>query len=217
MDKGKMFVIEGTEGTGKTIQSKMLTERMINEAIPVYHTMECSMGPIGRIIRNEYLSGKRIADRRLVNYLYAADRLDHITNTEDGMMYKLRDGINVVTDRYYMTSLALYPLEYWGTPDYQKQMEFIHDMNQLAYELCPPDLTIVLQVDPAEIHKRLGGRPDKIEIYDNDEDVVRSIKSYRDAISMLRARGEKIIEVDALGTREEVHERVWQIVKPYFL
>lgn len=212
MDRGKFIVIEGTEGVGKTTQSRKLKDKIEGLGLPVYLTTECSDGPIGRLIRQMYLSGQRKVDRRLINYLYTADRLDHITNSVSGMMHQVQNGINVITDRYYLSSLAIYPLEYFDTPEYMNQMKFIMQLNQTAYELLPPDMTIVIQADPDEIDKRFSGRTDKIEIYDNNEDVTRSIASYRDAIDLCRQRGETIIEVDGIGSEYDVHQRIWSHV-----
>lgn len=214
MSKGKFIVIEGTDGVGKTIQSKLLSDKLESLGIPVYHTAEPSLGPIGKMIRHTYLSGDRQVDKRLINYLYAADRLDHITNTVDGMLSKINQGINVVCDRYYLSSMGYYPLEFYGTDQYMESMKFIMDLNQTAYEIMCPDATVILTLSEEETNRRLSHRDDKnVEIWDNSETVRRTRETYEDAIKLLHDRGENLIYVDASGDPETVSERVWNAIR----
>lgn len=212
MARGKFIVIEGTEGAGKTLQSWHLRDKMEDHGYPVYLTMECSEGPIGQLIRNEYLSGNRQVDRRMINYLYAADRLDHITYPVDGMLHKIEQGINVICDRYYLSSLALYSIEFFNTPHYFEEMDFIMKMNQAASELLQPDITIFLDVTNETIQKRLGGRQHKIEIYDNMKDIEITQHTYRLGIQLLQDRGENIVFIDGNGSTQRVAHMVWEEV-----
>lgn len=215
MNRGKLIVIEGNEFSGKSTQCRWLTDAFKRHQYPVYQTQEPSHGPIGKIIRSEYLSGRRIADRRLINYLFAADRLDHITNTENGMLKYINDGYYVITDRYYMTSLPLYAQEFIDTPDYMKEMEFIMSLNETARNLLPPDITIVLKINDEEMKKRLLNRSDKIEIYDTDDVTVKTKQAYEDTIAYLRKKGDLIYEVDGCGHDYQVFGRIWSIIDPF--
>jgi len=106
MERGKFIVIEGIDGSGKTTQVKKIEKLLTHNDFHVHVTRECTDNPIGKLLRNLYLSGKRKCDERVINMLYAADRLDHITNEEDGMLNILNEGIHVLSDRYYLSSLA---------------------------------------------------------------------------------------------------------------
>lgn len=215
MKRGKFIVIEGNEGVGKTIQSKHLRDRMEDEGFPTVLTQEPSNGPIGKIIRNDYLSGKReISDRRLINYLYAADRLDHIANTEDGMLHLLNQGKNVVTDRYYLSSIGCYAMEFLNTPKYWDELKYIMSLNMTARELLPPDVMIILKCPDEELHNRMDGRQEKIEIYDVDGVRDKIGQAYLDGTQYLRDLGDNIIEIDGVGSTWKVHERIWNAVLP---
>ena len=99
MKRGKFIVFEGIEGSGKSTQTKMLSDYFKSNNIWVHQTREASDGPIGKMLRETYLSGKRKVDTRIINLLYVPDRLDHITNEEDGILSILESGINVISDR----------------------------------------------------------------------------------------------------------------------
>lgn len=212
--RGKLIVIEGNEGVGKTLQSKVLRDKLEDLGIPVYLTTECSQGPVGKLIRDTFLSGDRKSDRRMINYLFAADRIDHITNDVDGMLHLINKGINVITDRYYMSSLALYAMEFIDTPTYVDEMRFIMSLNETARDLLPPDITIVIKMDPADIVKRLAGRPEKQEIYDATDLLTPIGRAYEDAITYLRERGDYICEVDGNCSTWKCHKQIIDLVLP---
>lgn len=217
MEKGKFIVIEGTEYSGKSTQTKLLYKKMQDLGIYVKKTFECTDGPVGNVIRHTYLAGKRKADPKIINILYAADRIDHITNEDDGMLNYINEGISIVSDRYYMSSMALYPLEFWDTPEYKEQMSFIMNLNQTAFDLLRPDLTIFLDVPEEELMSRMEKRSGKKDLFDAPERVSRSVISYYDAIEMLRnEKDEKIIEVNGLGSEHKVHQRIWDVVSKLY-
>ncbi|MCM1230757.1 MAG: dTMP kinase [Ruminococcus flavefaciens] len=214
-EKGKFIVIEGIDGSGKTRQTSMLESKMDSLGILTYFTMECSRGPIGMVIRNDYLSGERKSDPRITNLLYAIDRLDHITNEDDGMLRFINDGLNVVSDRYYLSSIAYYSSEFFGTPEYENQMKFILDQNQMNRELLIPDLTIVLTIDPKDAMERISrGRKGHVEIYESIDKLTKISQCYDDGIKLLRGLGENIVTIDGNGTDLEVFDKVWKVVEP---
>ena len=167
--KGKFIVLEGIDGCGKSTQSKMLFDKMQEFEIPSYLTSECSHGPVGQLIRSDYLSGKRKADPQLMQLLFAADRLDHITNQEDGMLNQINSGTNVICDRYYLSSLAYHASDYIGTISYMDSMNFIIGANKINRNKMTPDITIFIQMDPGEAIKRLNNRTGIKEIYEDIE------------------------------------------------
>ena len=214
--RGRFIVVEGLDGSGKTTQSDILCQRLETAGIQVHHTAECSNGPIGRVIRNDYLSGKRKADPRITNLLYAVDRLDHITNEEDGMLWKVNQGIYVVSDRYYLSSVAYYAQEFFGTSLYENQMDYIIQQNAINFELLRPDVTIFLDIPAEEAHKRISSRDRPIEIYEY-VDKMRKIRSayFRGMEVITERNGEEFIIVDASGDVQEIADRVWEATTPF--
>ena len=106
MSKGIFIAFEGIDGSGKSTQIQMLTNRIQEEGIRCYQTCEPSGGPIGSLTR-QILTGRIKTDNRVIAAMFAADRLDHLLNEVDGIVAKIEDGITVITDRYYFSS-------YWG-------------------------------------------------------------------------------------------------------
>lgn len=213
--KGKFIVVEGIDGSGKSTQCKMLKAKMEYLEIPTELTCECSHGPIGKVIRNDFLSGKRKSDPRITNLLYAIDRLDHITNEEDGMLQYIDKGIHVISDRYYLSSIAYYGSEFFGTPQFEEQVRFILEQNRMNRELMIPDITIVIDIDPSAAMERIvSGREGHAEIYETAEKLIKINHCYGYGIALLQGLGENIVRVDGHGEDWEVFNRVWKAVEP---
>lgn len=211
--KGKFIVIEGNEGSGKTTQTKLLGEYLSKKSIPFHMTKEATDGPIGKLIHSEYLSGNRKADNRILNTLYVADRLDHITNTEDGMLYKIKDGINVVSDRYYMSSAAYHSSFFYDDPkECKRAMIDILHMNEINMELMVPDITLYLKTSADLCYERVTNRADTPEIFDNLESIKKLSYCYDQAAGYLRSRGENIIIVDGNNAEDVVHNNIVGII-----
>lgn len=216
MSKGKFIVIEGIDGAGKTVQVDILAKKLGDLGIPLHVTRECSDGPIGKLLRNTYLPGHRECDERVVNYLYAADRLDHISNSEDGMMHYIDRGINVLCDRYLMSSLAYDTYMYYGTAEFDNAMESIIQRNKVNMDLMTPDLTIFIDVAPEVAMKRINAGREEATIYENVEKLAKIRYAYLQSIKILRYRYHNFIEtVDGCGSPEKVAADIWRHVYSY--
>ena len=90
--KGKFIVFEGIDGSGKSTQINFLVNKLKEAGISYYTTAEPSDGPIGVMIR-QILTGERKMDNKVIAALFAADRLDHILNEENGILNKIENGI----------------------------------------------------------------------------------------------------------------------------
>ncbi len=147
--RGKFIVFEGTDGSGKSTQMRLLGEYLSAKGVPVYTTHEPTNSPFGELLHD--CMGRRIeTSEHAIAALFAADRLDHIQNPESGMLKKLEAGCTVLCDRYYFSSLA-----YNGgfVP-----LEWVEELNRPAMELLRPDLVVFLDVTPEESMKRVGRR-----------------------------------------------------------
>lgn len=163
MRDGILIVLEGVDGAGTTTQTERLCAAL-RASVPVQATREPSGGPIGSLLR-QALSGRwvtpspaglRAPGAVTLALLFAADRQDHL---EAEVVPLLREGVTVVSDRYYHSSVAYQSLSGAGS------IAWIRELNKNARR---PDLTIVLDVpaDVAERRRRArGGR----EIFDDGE------------------------------------------------
>lgn len=146
--KGKFIVFEGTDGSGKSTQLKLLGKYLKGKGIPVFCTREPTDSPFGGLLR-ACLTGRIETDEETIAALFAADRLDHIRNGVNGILAKLAAGTTVLCDRFYFSSLA-----YNGG---LASSEWVETLNAPAMEVRP-DLTIFLDIPVEESMDRVSVR-----------------------------------------------------------
>lgn len=216
MESGKFIVIEGIDGSGKTTQVKKIEKLLTHNDFHVHVTRECTDNPIGKLLRNLYLPGKRKCDERVINMLYAADRLDHITNEEDGMLNILNEGIHVLSDRYYLSSLAYDTYQYIGTDKYQPALLDIVYRNKVNMDLLRPDVTIYIDTPPKVALDRIyAAREDSaVTVYENTEKLCKIRESYRYGIDyLINNGGENIKIVDGTLDPDVLFSHIKRIIE----
>lgn len=203
--RGRLLVLEGIDGAGTTTQARLLGERLRAEGGRVHVTAEPSAGPVGALVRQvlaRRVSGRAGAafDAAALALLFAADRLDH-HGVE--VAPKLAEGIDVVSDRYTLSSLAYQGL---ATGD----MAWVEALNVRA---PPADVTFFLRARPeVALRRRRAASLDR-EIFEVSAFQRRVARSYERAIARLRAAGQLVVEIDGEAPVEVVARVVWDAVR----
>ena len=204
MRKNLFFAFEGIDGSGKSTQSKLLEEKLRTEGIKVYHTYEPTGSPIGQMIKKIFRHEME-ADHRTIAGLYVADRIDHLTNSKDGILKKLEEGFTVITDRYYFSSYA-----YQGT---HMSQDWVIMANSISAEVLRPDLNIFIDIAPEVSIERVNKNREKIELYESVENLKEVRNKYFEAFKKLEPE-EKVFVVDGNRSVEEIFNDVWNKVRP---
>jgi dTMP kinase len=187
MKRKNLFIaLEGIDGSGKSTQTKLLTEQLTNQGHKVYSTFEPTDNQIGKLIRN-ILKGNAKADHRIIAGLFVADRLDHLLNEEYGIVKKLEEGYTVITDRYLFSSYA-----YQGT---HMNMDWVIQANSMSAEILRPDVNIFIDVSPEVSMQRLHANRDNIELFETLENLQQVRAKYMEAFEKLKSV-ENIVIVD---------------------
>lgn len=190
-ERGKLILIEGTDGSGKKTQAEMLFEKLNSNGFP----SEIMSFPdydsaTGRIIGQCYLGKPDLGEGdiawfgdadslnpKVASLYYAADRLDK----KEKMEQILNSGKHLILDRYVESNMG-----HQGgkakTPE--ERDEIISHIDKLEYglhKLPKPDLTIFLYMpfEHAEkLRKQRGEVPDGHE--SNVNHLMRAEKTYID-------------------------------------
>ncbi len=203
MPKGKFIVFEGIDGSGKSTQIQLLNEKLTKRSTYAYLTCEPSNRPIGQLIR-KILHKEIQTTNDVLAGLYFSDRLDHLKNAEDGILQKLEEGIMVISDRYYMSSLAYNSLN--------SSIFWVFELNKICMETLRPDLTIYLDLSVEESLSRIKVGRESEELFDKN-DVLKRVKSnYEEAIKLLSPQ-EKIITINADQDPEWIGAEIWEEVE----
>ncbi len=200
--KGKFIVFEGIDGSGKSTQIKMLAKAFEKREMAFCETLEPTYGIAGEVL-HEILSGKKKADPKVTAALFVADRLDHLTNPENGVCKTLDEGKHVLCDRYYFSSYAYQSVEV--------PKEWVISANRLAAETLRPDCTIFIDVAPEVAMERISRNRENIELYESLERLTAVRCAYMDAFSLMKDV-EKVKIFDGNKLPEEIAREIEEFV-----
>ncbi|ABC63335.1 dTMP kinase [Erythrobacter litoralis] len=206
MTRGRFIALEGGEGTGKSTQARLLAEALSTRGIECVVTREPGGTEGAEAIRRLLLDPPGDGwGPRAEALLFAAARSDHV---EKLILPALERGAWVVSDRFLDSSRA-YQGGAGGIGD--QAVRTLHDIGSGGLR---PDLTVLIEVEPATIAERLADRDG------NRSDAIggRSAQYHADvAASFKRFAAEDpggFAVVDGEGTPDEVHSRILEAIEP---
>lgn len=144
--RGLWITFEGGDGSGKTTQSTLLEEWLRERGSTVVRTREPGGSEVGVLIRDIVLHHRGDIAPRAEALLYAADRAHHVATV---VRPALERGDTVIQDRYLDSSVA-----YQGAGRVLDSGE-VRDLSLWAADGALPDLTVLLDLDPADARRRL--------------------------------------------------------------
>ncbi len=200
--KGKFITFEGCEGSGKSTQIRLLSERLTKEGISNIVTREPGGSDVAEQIRSIILNKNNSAMcDECEALLYAAARIQHLTEI---VKPALDCGTLVLCDRYVDSSFA-----YQG---YARGLgtDFIAGINSRALQSFPPDLTVFLDISPKDAFARKHGvdKNDRIELLGMDF----HMKVYEGYLSLAESNP-RIVRVQCGGTKFETAENIYNLLK----
>lgn len=216
MAKGKLIVIDGTDGSGKATQTQLLIERMRRENYPT-ETMafpqygKKSAGPVELYLSGAYGPPTEL-DPRIASVFYAIDRFD--------ASHQIREWLDldkhVVMDRYVSANMG-----HQGSKmaDPAERCEFFawnEDLEHGMFNIPKPHIHLILHV-PAEVSIRLiEERGKKKDGHEADPEHIRAAE--RTYLELAESRLDycqiECVYGGELMSPEEIHELVWQAVLP---
>lgn len=205
-NKGVFIAFEGIDGCGKSTQIKLLAENLRKMNLNCYETFEPTDGEIGKLIR-KYLSYENGDYEKIIASLFVSDRLDHLLNLETGILKKLDENINVLTDRYYFSS---YAYQSFNIP-----MDYIINSNSLSSDMLKPDLTVFIDISPETAMKRIESRNLKKEVFENLNRLKNVRGNYLEAFDKFKDV-ENIVIIDGEGDISDISEKIFLAVKSLF-
>jgi dTMP kinase len=187
--RGRLIVFEGTDGTGKSTQLKLLGQDLAALGFSVIITKEPTEGPIGQKIRELYRNRHKYSREQELE-LFLADRREHVTHI---LRPGLAAGKIILCDRYFFSTAA-----YQGARGFNPDM--ILKQNTFAPE---PDLVLLfeapLDISLERITSGRGETPNNFE----QPDFLKKVAAIFSAISR-----PYIHKIDASGSIETVRRLV---------
>ena len=199
--KGAFVCFEGGEGSGKSTQARLLSDRLRAEGYVVLLTFEPGDTPVGQELRRIVLSPETgELSHRTEALLYAADKAEHVDTV---VQPALDRGEVVITDRYVDTTLA-----YQGAGR-ELHLEEVEAVARWATHGLRPHLTVVMDVDPRDGLGRFEGR-DRIEA----ESLEFHDRARQSFLDLAAADPEHYLVLDAHGSLDDLAAAVLERVQP---
>ena len=206
MKRAKIFVIEGTDCSGKETQSKKLYDYYKEKGLKVYRTsFPVYDSPTGKIVGGPYLGKEEICSSYfaeespnvdpIVSSLYfAADRRYNFLNIVEKELY--RNDL-IILDRYTTSNMGHQGGKARNKKDADKIFEFI---KKLEFELCElpePDLVLFLHFPVEGIAELLKNR----KHLDGNERDIKHLKKSEEAYLNI-AKKMKWNSINCLNTKK---------------
>jgi dTMP kinase len=215
VNKGKGYLIsfEGLDGAGKTTQIDLLERWFAARSLAYIRTREPGGTLLGIEIRQLLFSRPDLTLTPLAEaFLFQADRAQHFATV---ILPALAEGINVITDRCFDSSIA-----YQGAARGVGE-SLVEQLSLIATEGHAPDLTILLDLDPAKVRTRtditLDQRGQREQPNRFDKEAEQFHRRLRDAFLMLaRVHSERIKVIDASQSPEQIHQEIVSLVSQLF-
>jgi len=209
MSEGSFITLEGGEGSGKSTQIALLTQKLKAAGKQVVETREPGGSEGAEKIRQLLVTGNPqswspVAEALLI---YAA-RDDHLRRV---IIPAIDDGKFVVCDRFIDSTTA-----YQGVGG-GVSMEFLKALKTHVVGKYSPDLTLIFDLDPQTGLGRAKARAQDGEDRFEAKGLTYHQKIRQAFVDIAEKYPQRCVVVDASLGVDDIEDRVWQIVSDRFL
>ncbi len=195
---GRFITFEGIDGSGKSTQARMLADHLASQGYEVVLTREPGGSQGAEEIRSLVLEGdpdRWSAETEIL--LFTAARRDHLERT---ILPALAAGKIVICDRFADSTRMYQGL---SRGDLRGVVDQLHAL-MIGRE---PDLTVLIDMDPAEGLSRAKSRQTTEERF---EDFGQALQDQMRAgfLALSREFAERFEVIDGKGSLEDVAQRV---------
>lgn len=210
--KGMLFVIEGTDASGKATQAELLKDRFVKKgfdsvifSFPRYDTRT------GRIVK-QYLDGDfgslEQVTPEFASLLYSLDKYAALKELEQA----LDSGKIVVCDRFTASNAAHQGAKF---SDLKERKKFIEWISFTESRLPKPTATIFLDV-PVSISQKLMKNRSSTDIHESN---IQYLERVRSAYLMLAEKENwfkiNCTENECILSREKIHSKIFDSIKRF--
>ena len=221
---GKLFVIDGTDGSGKQTQFKKLQERLDKEGIE-YKTVSFPNydDPSSSIVKM-YLSGEfgqnaKDVSPYIASTFYAADR--YATYKRFYAEY-YNDGGIILADRYTTASMVHQAGKISDKEEREKFLNWLWDFEFNLYGLPVPTKSFFLNMPPDYAMKLMENRENKFtheqakDIHERDKNhIIDAYNAACDLVDKYDWYEVKCVKEEKIRTIEDIHEEIYDEIKKY--
>ena len=216
MARGKLFIIEAGDGSGKATQTKMLKERLVAEGRCVRQVEFPDYASPSSALVRMYLGGD-FGERASEVNAYAASAffaVDRYASFQTKWRADLEAGAIILADRYTTSNMVHQAVKIGDAAERDAFLDWLYDFEFNKLGLPVPDAVFFLDMEPCAAERLIAARAqakgETPDIHERDADYLRRT---HDAYVLLAARcGWVRIPSSTNGTPlpiEEIHERLY--------
>lgn len=221
---GKLFVIDGTDGSGKQTQFKKLQERLSEENIkfrvvsfPNYESPSSSL--VKMYLSGEFGEHAKDVNPYVASTFYAVDRFATFKKYYEDYY---NDGGIILADRYTTANMVHQAGKIVDKKEREKFLNWLWDLEFNMYNLPVPTKTIFLNMPPEEAMHLMENRENKFthtlkkDIHERDKNHI--IDSYNAACEVAKIYDwyeVKCVEDGKIRTIDNIHEEIFEEIKKY--
>lgn len=218
---GKLFVIEGTDGSGKQTQFNLLKEHLTKEGIkyktvsfPNYDSPSSSL--VKMYLSGEFGENAKEISPYVASTFYAADR--YATFQKEFKKY-YEDGGIILADRYTTANMIHQAGKIMDKAERKKYLEWLFDFEFNLYKLPIPTKVFFLNMPTEKAQELIKNRENKFS-HNSEKDIhERDSKHLLDAYNAACDLAKeynwnevKCVKDDKIRTREDIHNEIYSSV-----
>lgn len=222
--KGLFIMIEGTDGSGKSLQTELLVEHLKKENYQVEQISFPQYGKKSAAMVEEYLNGKFGTAQEVGPYrasiFYAIDRYVAAPKIKQW----LNEGKIVIANRYVASNMGHQGGKIKNQTERKKYFDWNYDLEYNIFQIPKPDVNLILHVTP-EISQKLVDQKEareylhgkKRDIHEDDlKHLADAEKAYLNIAKLYpEFKIIECVENNNIMQKEKIHAIIWKEVKKY--
>ena len=211
---GRLIVIEGTDGSGKAVQTKKLYERLRDLEINVRRVSFPNYQSESSALINMYLRGDFGGNAEAVNpyaaaTFYAVDRFAGFQEWKD---FYEKGGL-ILSDRYVGSNMAYQAFKLEKESERAEFLTWLEDLEYERFKLPRPDMTIFLDMPPvvSAILRRERGREDIHE--DDAEYMEKTYRAYKEIARQYKWKIVRCSKGNFARSTTDINENILTLVE----
>lgn len=173
--KGRLIVIEGSDGSGKATQTALLADRLKKEGLkintlsfPDYDSESSAL--VKMYLRGDFGKDANAVSPYAASLFYAADRY---ASYQTSWRIKYEAGEMFLADRYVASNFVHQGVKL-NENEREKFIEWLEDLEYNKLNLPKPDMTIFLDMPP-EVSLNLVKTRGRSDIHEKDADYLKNV------------------------------------------
>ena len=218
---GKLFVIDGTDGSGKQTQSSLLKERLKKEGIdfravsfPNYDSPSSSL--VKMYLEGDFGENQKDVNPYIASTFYAADRY---ATFKSGYEEYYNNGGIIIADRYTTSNMIHQAGIIKDKIERKKFLNWLWDFEFNLYGLPIPTEVIFLNMPPNYTEKLIKDRDNKIT-HSKQKDIIEknkqnTIDAYNNALELIKEYNWyeiKCVKEDKIRTVEDINDEIYKVI-----